>query len=98
MKWDDYKNAVRSEDTEAKEIIDEAEIKAEIISTMIQRRNDLGLSQRDLAERCGIPQSSLARIETNRTVPKIDTMIKILAQLGLVFTVQPVPCGKKVQS
>ncbi|MBO4900859.1 MAG: helix-turn-helix transcriptional regulator [Lachnospiraceae bacterium] len=89
MNWEEYKNDVKSIDSVAKEVLEEAEAKAEIITAMINRRNDLGLSQRDLAEMCGIPQSSVARIESNKTVPKLDTLIKIFTRLGLRVTVMP---------
>ncbi|MBR6939323.1 MAG: helix-turn-helix transcriptional regulator, partial [Clostridia bacterium] len=45
------------------------------------------LSQRDLAELCGIPQSSVARIETFKTTPNVETLIKLLQPLGLKLTV-----------
>lgn len=89
MTWEDYKSEVKRTDADAKEILEEAEIKSKIITAMINRRNDLGLSQRELAEKCGIPQSSVARIEIGRTMPKLDTLIKIFSQLGLGFNIQP---------
>nr|WP_251443997.1 helix-turn-helix transcriptional regulator [Veillonella intestinalis] len=49
----------------------------------MKRRNELGLSQRALAEQCGIPQSSVARIESFKTMPKVDTLLKIMQPLGL---------------
>ncbi|MBR5337488.1 MAG: helix-turn-helix transcriptional regulator [Lachnospiraceae bacterium] len=89
MTWEEYKTDVKNKDKTTETIIEEAEVKSAIITAMISRRNDLGMSQRDLAELCGIPQSSVARIESNRSVPKLDTLIKILAQLGLGLTVMP---------
>ena len=89
MTWEEYKKEVKNTDPDAKEILEEAEIKSQIITAMIHRRNDLGLSQRDLAEMCGIPQSSVARIEIGRTMPKLDTLIKIFSQLGLSLNIQP---------
>lgn len=41
----------------------------------------------DLADMCVIPQSSVARIETFKTIPKIDTLLKIMQPLGLKLTV-----------
>ena len=90
MTWEDYKNEVKPKDPDAKLILEEAEAKAKIISAMINRRNDLGLSQRELAEKCGIPQSSVAGIELGRTTPKLDTLVKIFSQLGLGFNIQPI--------
>ncbi len=96
MTWEDYKNDVKRKDADAKAIIEEAEARSSIITAIINRRNDLGLSQRDLAELCGIPQSSVARIESNKTTPKLDTLIKIFSKLGLGFSIMPLSTGVSV--
>ena len=93
MTWEDYKNDAKSKDPEAKAILEEAEAKSAIITAMINRRNDLGLSQRELADMCGIPQSSVARIESNKSMPKLDTLLKIFSKLGLGFTIMPLTPG-----
>jgi len=85
--WNDYKDYVKSLDSENKKMMEEIEVMSSIISTMIKQRNDLGISQRDLAKMCKIPQSSIARIESHKTVPKLDTLIKIMQPLGLTLTV-----------
>ena len=87
--WDDYKNHVRSADPEMAKYIEETEEITEIITAMINQRNAMGLSQRDLAAKCGIPQSSVARIESLKITPKLDTLLKILQQLELKITVTP---------
>ena len=87
MNWNDYKVEIKRTDPVGKEIIEEAEIEAAIISDMIRQRSAMGLSQRDLAEMCDIPQSSIARIETGKITPRLDTLLKILGQLGLTLRV-----------
>ncbi len=89
MNWNEYKNQVKSSDPLGKEIIEEAEMEAAIISAIIQQRGALGLSQRDLAALCGIPQSSVARIESSKITPRLDTLLKILKQLNLTLIVTP---------
>lgn len=87
MNWNEYKTEVKETDPIGKDIINEAEAEAEIISAIIKQRNALGLSQRDLASLCDIPQSSVARIESSKTTPKLSTIIKICSQLGLSLNV-----------
>jgi DNA-binding XRE family transcriptional regulator len=87
MNWDDYKSQVKKSDSVGGELLDEAEAEAAIISAIIKRRNDLGLTQRDLASLCQIPQSSVARIESSKTTPRLSTVIKICKQLGLTLSV-----------
>jgi transcriptional regulator with XRE-family HTH domain len=46
-------------------------------------RLEAGLSQRELAQRAGVTQSEIARIESGRREPSIPTLQKILAGAGL---------------
>lgn len=85
--WNDYNNHVKSIDPVAGKDLEEIEEQAAIISAVIKTRTELGMSQRDLAAICGIPQSSVARIEAHTTTPKLDTLIKIMRPLGLRLTV-----------
>ena len=85
--WEDYKNHVKGIDELSKKEIEEIEALASIVSAIIDKRNEMGLSQRDLAELCGIPQSSVARIETFKTTSNVETLIKLLQPLGLKLTV-----------
>jgi ribosome-binding protein aMBF1 (putative translation factor) len=85
--WTDYKEHVKNINSVSKKDIEEMEARATIITAMIQQRNALGLSQRDLASLCGIPQSSVARIESYKTTPNLDTLLKIMRPLGLKLTV-----------
>lgn len=81
--WQNYKNHVQALDDENKLLLEEIDELTTIVSTMIDKRNALGISQRDLAALCGLPQSSIARIESGRTAPKLDTLLKIMHPLGL---------------
>lgn len=85
--WNDYKKNIKSIDQEASDDIEEAEQLAYIISTIIDRRKKLGLSQRDLAKMCNVPQSSIGRIESCKTIPNISTLINIFKHLGLSLTI-----------
>lgn len=86
--WDEYKAHVKATDPDAAKIIDESEALAPIIGEMIIRRQELGLNQRDLAEKCGVPQSTIARMESGAVTPKMDTLIKVCRELGLKLTVE----------
>lgn len=81
--WNDYKKHVKKIDPAGNRVIEDIEEQARIISAIIEQRNALGLSQRDLAEMCGVPQSSVARIESFQTTPNLATLLKIIRSLGL---------------
>ena len=84
---DMYKQHVKSSDTSLAKDLAYIEEQVAIISEIIKQRNELGLSQRDLAALCGIPQSSVARIETFQTTPNLTTLLKLLQPLGLKLTI-----------
>lgn len=94
MNWNEYVEHVKETDPDAYRLLDEAKAEAAIISAMIEQRKALGLSQRELASLCNIPQSSVARIESCKTTPKLDTVLKIFRQLGLAITISPVQSVK----
>lgn len=48
--WEDYKNYVKSIDEKNRFDIEEIEELSALVTTIIKRRNELGLSQRALAE------------------------------------------------
>ena len=87
--WNDYKEHVRTVDPKIGKDIDEVENISSIVSAMVEQRTALGLSQRELAAMCGIPQSSVARIESCKTTPNLGTLLTIFQHLGLQLTVSP---------
>ncbi len=50
-------------------------------------RHRAGLTQRELAERTGVPQSTIARIETGKTDPRASTLNALLIGCGRSMTV-----------
>lgn len=51
-------------------------------------RRRAGLSQRELAERVGVAQPAIARIESGRVSPRADTLEHILNACGLRLTIE----------
>ena len=87
--WTRYKENLKATNPELGKDVDEVEKISAIVGAMIEQRHNLELSQRDLADLCGIPHSSIARIESGKTVPNLSTLLKIFNQLGLNIIVQP---------
>ena len=85
--WDD----VRKELFTPEEIA-ESDLRVAIMSELIKARQEQGISQRRLEELSGVRQPVIARMEKGDSVPKIDTVIKLLAPLGKTLAV--VPAGK----
>ncbi len=88
--WEEYKKHVKETDNEIGKDVESMEILAGIIGAVIKQRHDLNLSQRDLASACGLPHSSIARIESGRNVPNLTTLLKIVKALNLEVRVSQV--------
>ena len=61
-----------------------------LIGKMIEAREKQGLSQRDLAKLTGVKQPAIARMESMKVTPQVDTVLKILAPLGYTLSIVPI--------
>jgi len=61
-----------------------------LIGKMIEAREAKGLSQRELADMSGIKQPAIARLESLKATPQIDTLFKVLYPLGYTLAIVPV--------
>lgn len=52
-------------------------------------RASAGLSQRALARRSGMAQPAIARIESERVIPGVDTLAHLLAECGFELATTP---------
>ena len=50
-----------------------------------------GLTQRQLAERAGVPQATVGRIEAGQITPRVDTLEKLLRATGQELSVSARP-------
>ena len=85
--WEGYKKEIKKGKGQAKVDLEEMENLASIITAIFNKREKMGLSQKELAKLCDIPQSTVARIETFKTMPNIDTLIRITHKLGMKVAV-----------
>src|SRR3954452_599108 len=54
-------------------------------------RKRAGLTQRKLADRAGTTQSAIARLESGRTAPSLETVERLLRLCGLQLIVELAP-------
>lgn len=69
------------------------ELEKELIRAMVKIREEEGLSQAQLAEKCHVKQPVIARMEKAVHSPQIDSLLKILTPLG--YKLQIVPMEKR---
>lgn len=70
-------------------------LEKEIIRAMINIREEKGLTQAELAELCDVKQPVIARMESSVHSPQVNSLLKILTQLG--YTLEIVPMKNKAK-
>ena len=60
-----------------------------IVGELIKARKAMGMSQKELAQRCGLPQSTVCRIEAGLVAPNMLTLAKIAEVLQMEIAVRP---------
>lgn len=90
MNLDSFKAKLLA-DAEVKACYEELQPEFDIARKIIGLRHGLGLSQRDLASKAGIKQPQLARIETGKQSPRLDTIVSIASSVGYAVELNFVP-------
>lgn len=60
-----------------------------IIDQLIAERHRQGKTQKQLAEDAKLTQSVIARMESKKAIPQLDTLLKVATALGCNLTVIP---------
>ena len=79
--------AARMDRPAAADAYQQASLRFELAEAVRSRREELGLSQRQLAERAGMTQPGVARFEAGGTTPTIPVLERLARALGLRLTV-----------
>lgn len=61
-----------------------------IIDRLIEERRNKGMTQNDLAKAACLTQSVIARLESKKTIPQLDTLMKVAAALGCDLEIVPI--------
>ncbi len=72
------------------EVLSVPEQCAKIIDTLIEKRKELGLTQKELADASHLTQSVIARMESKKAVPQLDTLLKVVDALGCDLEIKAV--------
>jgi len=84
--FDDYYNDDNNVSPSMRAKID---FEVDLIGKLIEAREAMGLTQAQLAEAAGVKQSALARLESLKATPQIDTLFKVLTPMGYKLTIVP---------
>jgi transcriptional regulator with XRE-family HTH domain len=88
--WDSIRSGVLA-NPEVKAEYDALESEFDLARRVIALRKASGLNQRDFAARVGIKQPQLARLESGKQIPKLDTLSKIASGAGYEIEIHFVP-------
>ena len=58
-----------------------------IIFEIVKQRNEKNLSQRDIEKITGIKQPMIARIETLKSIPRLDTLVSLCQAVGIKLSI-----------
>jgi HTH-type transcriptional regulator / antitoxin HipB len=80
---------------EAAAAYEQARLRYELAEAIRSRREELGWSQRQLAERAGMTQPGIARFEAGGTTPTLPLLERLAAALGLTLQVSFAPAERR---
>jgi len=67
----------------------------EFAATLLRYRAEHKLSQRALAERLGVSQPRIVKLESGEHNPEVDTIINAVRRLGIEFALDVSPVDRK---
>lgn len=91
LTWEQVKSSLNFTPEEIAEI----KLEEELIEAEISARKKSKLSQKELGEKAGIKQPTIARIESRARSPQVTTLIRMLYPMG--YTLRVVPIENKVK-
>lgn len=86
--WEKFEDIIKSMNTE--ENFEKLNIGADFSAKLIKARLKKNLTQTMLAEKAGLKQSAIARIEKQGNLPRLDTIYKIAEALDSTIDFHPV--------
>lgn len=86
----DFKNFIKEQNKDPgfKKEYDALEPEFTIIQAMIDARKNSGMTQKDLAEKTGIAQSDISKLENGCANPSLRTLQRLAAGMGMQLKVE----------
>lgn len=86
--FEDFIEKTKKEKPGFREIWDRMRHQRELIQMLIDTRIARGMTQTELAEKAGLKQSALSRLENGRIPPNITTVLAVVKALGMRITLE----------
>jgi predicted transcriptional regulator len=80
----DYRKSLEKnmKDPEFKKEWDDLELEYQVQAELIRARLECNMTQAELAEKSGIRQSNISRIENGNAIPRLDTLKALAVAMG----------------
>ena len=82
--WQDVRKKLFTQEENA-----ESDLRVALIGELVKARQDKGITQKQLEMLSGVKQPVIARMENGTSIPKLSTILKVLAPLGKTLAVVP---------
>ena len=92
MSTEVFSELKRSDDSLFFETADQVAL---LINVLSEKRVQLGLTRKQVAEKTGLKQSAIARMERLQSIPRLDTVVRVAQALGVSLMVAQ-PSGAKM--
>ena len=83
IKWIEFIDSMKTTPEEEEIIF----LEKLLVTSVISARENCGLTQKQLAELCGLKQSVIAMLESAMHLPQVNDFIRILKPLGYTLAV-----------
>lgn len=89
----DFKNYLNTqlENPEFKKEWDESEPEYNLINAIVKARKEKHLTQKQLAEKTGIDQSDISKIETGNANPALSTLKRLADGMDMILKLELIP-------
>ncbi|MBI2909637.1 MAG: helix-turn-helix transcriptional regulator [Chloroflexi bacterium] len=89
MTYDDYVAQQEATNPAFREARERLRPQFEFTKALIAARLAAGLTQKQMAEKMGISQAAVARLESGARLPNLDTLYRLARVLGVDFVTTP---------
>lgn len=79
------------EDDEFRKEYEAIQPEIDIIKALVDARNSLNITQKELAERTGINQADISKIENGTRNPSINLLKRLADGMGMVLKIEFIP-------
>ena len=92
----DFKNYLdkQLQDKEFKEEWETLEPEFSVLQAMIEARKSAGLTQKQLAEKTGITQADISKLESGNANPSLRTLQRLASGMGMKVKIEFRPIGQ----